>query len=64
MDQFSEKLKYHLAPDSPALKDLKKKGDSHYCMPATAGAVTGTVVEKGGKKFRVLVEIEAKDEKK
>ena len=42
MDQFSTRLKYHIAPDSPALKMMKPKGKDHYCMPATASAVTGT----------------------
>jgi formylglycine-generating enzyme required for sulfatase activity len=51
MDQFSTRLKYHIAPDSPALKDVKNTGKKHYCMPATASAVTGTVREKDGKKW-------------
>src|SRR6516164_7369732 len=58
MDQFSARLKYHIAPDSPALKGTKNKGGSHYCMPATASAVTGTVREKGGKKWITATRIE------
>jgi hypothetical protein len=58
MDQFSKRLKYHIAPDSPALKGNKNTGDKHYCMPATASAVTGTVSEKGGKKWITATRIE------
>jgi hypothetical protein len=58
MDQFSTRLKYHLAPDSPALERMKPKGKDHYCMPATASAVTGTVSEKGGKKWITATRIE------
>src|SRR5262249_1181952 len=43
MDQFSRRLKYHVVADSPALKKMNPKGKGHYCMPATANAVTGTV---------------------
>lgn len=43
MDQLSTRLVYHIAPDSPALKDAKNTGDNHYCMPAAARAVTGTM---------------------
>jgi hypothetical protein len=49
MDQFSSRLKYHIAADSPALKDAKNRADNHYCMPATASVVTGTVTERDGK---------------
>src|SRR5437016_3925998 len=31
MDQFSARLKYHLASDSPALRDSKNAGKNHYC---------------------------------
>jgi formylglycine-generating enzyme required for sulfatase activity len=58
MDQFSTRLKYHIAPDSPALKNAKNRGENHYCMPATASAVTGTVREKDGKKWITATRIE------
>ena len=58
MDQFSAGLKYHIAPDSPVLKDPKNRGDNHYCMPATASAVTGTISEKGGKRWITATRIE------
>jgi len=58
MDQFSTRLKYHIAPDSPALKDAKNRGGNHYCMPATASAVTGTISEKGGKGWITATRIE------
>jgi hypothetical protein len=51
MDQFSAHLKYPMAPDSPGLSVAKNKGDDHYCMPATASAVTGTLGEKSGKRW-------------
>jgi hypothetical protein len=58
MDEFSTRLKYYIAPDSLALRDLKKKGDNHYCMPATASAVTGAIVEKDGRKWINATRIE------
>jgi hypothetical protein len=58
MDQFSTRLKYHIASDSPALKMIESKGKDHYCMPATASAVTGTVSEKDGKKWITAKRIE------
>ena len=58
MDEFSKHLKYHIAPDSPALKEVKNKGDNHYCMPATASAVTGTLSEQDGKKWINATRIE------
>jgi formylglycine-generating enzyme required for sulfatase activity len=58
MDQFSARLKYHLAPDSPALKDAKNTGPKHYCMPAAASAVTGVVSEKDRKKWITATRIE------
>jgi hypothetical protein len=58
MDQFSTRLKYYIDPDSPALKGRKNTGKTHYCMPATASAVTGTVSEKGGKKWITATRIE------
>jgi hypothetical protein len=51
MEQFAVRLKYYIAPESPALKDGKNTGDNHYCMPAAACAVTGVVREKHGKKW-------------
>jgi formylglycine-generating enzyme required for sulfatase activity len=58
MDQFSARLKYYLAPDSPALKDLKNAGKNHYCQPAAASAVTGVVTEKDGKRWITATKIE------
>jgi formylglycine-generating enzyme required for sulfatase activity len=59
MDQFSTWLKYYIAPDSPALKGARKNsGDNHYCMPATASAVTGTLTEKNGKKWIAATRME------
>jgi formylglycine-generating enzyme required for sulfatase activity len=61
MDQFSARLKYYIAPDSPALteKDKKNAGKNHYCMPALASAVTGTVTEKDSKKWITATRIES-----
>jgi formylglycine-generating enzyme required for sulfatase activity len=59
MDQFSARLKYYVAPDSPALKDAKNKGKNHYCQPATASAVTGIVTEKDGRKWISATKIES-----
>jgi len=59
MDQFSARLKFYIAPDSPALKGDRNKGKNHYCQPATASAVTGVVAEKDGKKWVTAVKIEA-----
>jgi formylglycine-generating enzyme required for sulfatase activity len=58
MDQFSARLKFYLAPDSPALKDGKNKGKNHYCQAATASAVTGVISEKDGKKWITATKIE------
>jgi formylglycine-generating enzyme required for sulfatase activity len=58
MDQFSSRLKFYLAPDSPALRDNKNTGKNHYCMGATANAVTGFVTEKDGKKWLTATRIE------
>jgi formylglycine-generating enzyme required for sulfatase activity len=59
LDQFSARLKVHLDPDSLALKDAKKNsGNNHYCMPATAGAVTGTIRENDGKRWITATRIE------
>ena len=43
---------------SPALKDAKNTGDKHYCLPATASAVTGAVTERDGKKWITATRIE------
>lgn len=51
LEQFDTRLKYTIAPTSPALKDEKNRGKNHYCQAARAVAVTGTVVEKDGKKW-------------
>jgi formylglycine-generating enzyme required for sulfatase activity len=59
MDQFSARLKFYIAPDSPALRDSKNTGKNHYCHGAQASAVTGTVTEKGGKKWITATKIEA-----
>jgi len=58
MDRFSARLKYYIAPDSPALKDTKNRGKNHYCQPAQASAVTGVVTEKDGKKWITATRIE------
>jgi formylglycine-generating enzyme required for sulfatase activity len=58
MDQFSARLKYYVAPDSPALKGAGNTGAKHYCMPAAASAVTGVVREKDGKKWITASRIE------
>ena len=51
LEQFLDaRPKYDIAPNSPALKDDKNRGTSHYCHAARAIAVTGAVVEKDGKK--------------
>jgi formylglycine-generating enzyme required for sulfatase activity len=61
MDQFSARLKFYLAPDSPALRAAANKntGKSHYCMPARASAVTGVVTKKDGKRWITATRIEA-----
>src|SRR5436190_19317472 len=61
MDQFSDRLKYYISPDSPALQDskyAKNRGKNHYCMPAVASAVTGVISEKGGKRWITATKIE------
>jgi formylglycine-generating enzyme required for sulfatase activity len=59
MDQFNARLKFYLAPDSPALKESKNTGKNHYCQAATASAVTGVVTEKNGKRWITATKIEA-----
>jgi len=56
MDAFSARLKYFISPGSPALADEKKR-PTHYCMPARASAVTGTLSEKDGKKWILATKI-------
>jgi formylglycine-generating enzyme required for sulfatase activity len=51
LEQFDTRLKYYIAPDSPALQNDKNRGEHHYCHAARATALTGAVVEKGGKKW-------------
>jgi formylglycine-generating enzyme required for sulfatase activity len=51
MDQFSARLKFYIAPDSPALREVKNTGKNHYCQGAKASAITGVVTEKDGKKW-------------
>jgi hypothetical protein len=51
LERFDARLKYYLAPNSPALKDDKNRGGNHYCHGAKAVSVTGAVVEKGGKRW-------------
>ena len=58
MDEFSARLKFHLAPDSPALKANKNLGKNHYCMPATASVVTGIISRKDGKIWITAARIE------
>jgi formylglycine-generating enzyme required for sulfatase activity len=58
MDRCSTRLKYYIASDSPALKDAKNTGSQHYCMPAAASAVIGTIGAKDGKKWITATRIE------
>jgi formylglycine-generating enzyme required for sulfatase activity len=58
MEQFTTRLKFYIAPDSPALRDVKNSGKNHYCMPALARTVTGVVTEKDGKKWITATRIE------
>jgi formylglycine-generating enzyme required for sulfatase activity len=58
MDRFSARLKFYVAPDSPALKDVKNTGKNHYCQGAKASAVTGVITEKDGKKWITATRIE------
>jgi hypothetical protein len=58
MDEFTARLKYHLAPESPALPNARSKPENHYCQPAVASAVTGRVFTKDGKQWIVASKIE------
>jgi len=58
LDEFSAGLKYYISPDSPALKDPKYQQKSHYCQPAQAVAVTGTVALKDGNQWITASRIE------
>jgi hypothetical protein len=58
MGQFSSRLKFYIAPDSPGLKDGKNTGKNHYCQPALASAVTGVVTIKDGKRWITATRIE------
>ena len=62
MEQFDAKLKYYVAPDSPALKDAPPKtGAGHYCRPAEAMAITGNVSMRDGKKWITASKIEPRN---
>ena len=58
LDQFTARLKYYIAPNSPALQDAKNEAKDHYCMPAVPRAVTGIVSEKDGQKWITAGKIE------
>jgi formylglycine-generating enzyme required for sulfatase activity len=58
LEQFDTRLKYYVAPNSPALKDDKNRGNSHYCHGARAVAVTGAVVEMDGRKSIIAEKID------
>jgi formylglycine-generating enzyme required for sulfatase activity len=51
MDRLGARLKFYLAPDSPALKGAASRVKNHYCMPAQASAVTGVLTDEDGKKW-------------
>jgi formylglycine-generating enzyme required for sulfatase activity len=59
MDRFSVRLKFYLAPDSPALRGDKNTGKNHYCQGARASAVTGIATQKDGKKWITATRIES-----
>jgi formylglycine-generating enzyme required for sulfatase activity len=58
LDEFDTRLKYYVAPESPALKNDKNQGKNHYCHSAKGSAVTGAAFEKGGKKWITAEKIE------
>jgi len=61
MDRFSERLKFYISPDGPALQAARLKanvGRNHYCQPAEASSVTGVVFEKDGRKWVTASKIE------
>ena len=57
MDQFNTRLKFYIAPDSPALKDDKNRGKNHYCQPPRPRRHR-RCREKGGKKWITADKIE------
>jgi formylglycine-generating enzyme required for sulfatase activity len=57
MEELGSRIRYHISPDSPALKEMKKPA-AHYCLPAAASAVTGEVTEKDGTKWLTARRIE------
>jgi formylglycine-generating enzyme required for sulfatase activity len=58
LGQFDARLKYYIAPESPVLNNDKNQGKNHYCHAARAVAITGTIVERGGKKWITADKIE------
>lgn len=58
MDEFGARLKYYLAPESPALKHAGSRTASHYCAPAAASSVTGVVTVKDGRRWIIASRIE------
>jgi hypothetical protein len=58
LEQFDTRLKYYIAPDSPALKNDKNRDKNHYCHAARAIAVSGDVVLQGEKKWITADKIE------
>jgi len=61
LEQFNGRIKFFLAPDSPALKDDRNRGKNHYCQGAVPRAVTGTLSERDGKKWITATKIEPAD---
>jgi formylglycine-generating enzyme required for sulfatase activity len=58
LEQFDTRLKYYIAPDSPALKNDKNQGKNHYCHAARAVAVTGAAASNGPKRWITADKIE------